>query len=323
MGKYMKTFRLCVPVAALLSISILAHTAPAQEPNQTGKQKVRTVTVPISIYTKQELQQDQAAEYVQAERLVVKEDRDEQTILSIRSVSETPLTVAFLIQDDLTTTFNLQLKSIGNFIKELPKGSRVMVAYMRGGALQVRQKFTEDLVKAAGSLRVVAGTESAAPRNPYDSVAEVLNRFDALPGGRRAVIVFSDGLDATQGLSFASAANSLDLDRAILKAQRKSVAVYSIYSPATFTQGENSSLVLVAQSGLDKLADETGGRAFFQGSIAPVSFDPFFRDLSLLLSRQFALTYLSTHMNKGYHKIDIRSTNPDVKIEHPRGYYYR
>lgn len=198
-----------------------------------------------------------------------------------------------------------------------------MVAYMRGGALQVRQKFTEDLVKAAGSLRVVAGTESAAPRNPYDSVAEVLNRFDALPGGRRAVIVFSDGLDATQGLSFASAANSLDLDRAILKAQRKSVAVYSIYSPATFTQGENSSLVLVAQSGLDKLADETGGRAFFQGSIAPVSFDPFFRDLSLLLSRQFALTYLSTHMNKGYHKIDIRSTNPDVKIEHPRGYYYR
>lgn len=323
MGKYMKTFRLCVPVAALLSISILAHTAPAQEPNQTGKQKVRTVTVPISIYTKQELQQDQAAEYVQAERLVVKEDRDEQTILSIRSVSETPLTVAFLIQDDLTTTFNLQLKSIGNFIKELPKGSRVMVAYMRGGALQVRQKFTEDLVKAAGSLRVVAGTESAAPRNPYDSVAELLNRFDALPGGRRAVIVFSDGLDATQGLSFASAANSLDLDRAILKAQRKSVAVYSIYSPATFTQGENSSLVLVAQSGLDKLADETGGRAFFQGSIAPVSFDPFFRDLSLLLSRQFALTYLSTHMNKGYHKIDIRSTNPDVKIEHPRGYYYR
>lgn len=284
---------------------------------------MRTVTVPISIYTKQELQQDQAAEYVQAERLVVKEDRDEQTILSIRSVSETPLTVAFLIQDDLTTTFNLQLKSIGNFIKELPKGSRVMVAYMRGGALQVRQKFTEDLVKAAGSLRVVAGTESAAPRNPYDSVAEVLNRFDALPGGRRAVIVFSDGLDATQGLSFASAANSLDLDRAILKAQRKSVAVYSIYSPATFTQGENSSLVLVAQSGLDKLADETGGRAFFQGSIAPVSFDPFFRDLSLLLSRQFALTYLSTHMNKGYHKIDIRSTNPDVKIEHPRGYYYR
>jgi hypothetical protein len=80
---------------------------------------------------------------------------------------------------------------------------------------------------------------------------------------------------------------------------------------------------LAGQGGLQKLADETGGRAFFQGSLAPISLDPFFRDLSLLLNRQFALTYLSTHMNKGYHKVEVHSTNPEVKIEHPKGYYYR
>jgi hypothetical protein len=71
------------------------------------------------------------------------------------------------------------------------------------------------------------------------------------------------------------------------------------------------------------LSDETGGRAFFQGSTAPVSFLPFFRDLSILLNRQFLLSYLSTHMKRGYHKVEVLSTNPEVKIEHPKGYYYR
>jgi len=54
-----------------------------------------------------------------------------------------------------------------------------------------------------------------------------------------------------------------------------------------------------------------------------VSFVPFLRDIDLLLVRQFALTYLSTHMNQGYHRVEVTSTNPDVKIEHPKGYYYR
>jgi VWFA-related protein len=319
----MKTFRLSGLAILLFHFAILAFTAAAQSETQSTQQNVRTVTIPISIFTKKELEQDQAQEYVQADRLTVKEDRDDQTILSIRSVSDSPLTVAFLIQDDLTSDFNLQLKSIRDFIKGLPRGSRVMVAYMRTGSLQVRQKFTEDLAKAADSIRIVAGSASTAPRSPYDSVADALNRFDALPAGRRAIIAFSDGLDTTEGISLANSINTPDLEKAVLRAQRKSVAVYSIYSTATFTRNDIGTAVLAGQGGLQKLADETGGRAFFQGSLAPISLDPFFRDLSLLLNRQFALTYLSTHMNKGYHKVEVHSTNPEVKIEHPKGYYYR
>ncbi|HEX3100371.1 MAG TPA: hypothetical protein VHQ01_01190, partial [Pyrinomonadaceae bacterium] len=200
----MKTFRLSGLAILLFHLAILAFTAAAQSETQSTQQNVRTVTIPISIFTKKELEQDQAQEYVQADRLTVKEDRDDQTILSIRSVSDSPLTVAFLIQDDLTSDFNLQLKSIRDFIKGLPRGSRVMVAYMRTGSLQVRQKFTEDLAKAADSIRIVAGSASTAPRSPYDSVADALNRFDALPAGRRAIIAFSDGLDTTEGISLAN-----------------------------------------------------------------------------------------------------------------------
>ncbi len=300
----------------------LSSFASAQKPEP--KAQVRTITIPISIFTKKELKDKQAEEYVQADRLVVKEDNEEQQILSIRSVSDTPLSVAFLIQDDLTSDFNLQLKDIEEFITKLPKGTRVMIAYSRGGSLQIRQKFTDDLDRASKSLRIVAGSPGLAPRSPYDSVDDLLGKFDAIPTGRRAIVMFSDGLDTTQGLNLASITQSFDLDRASLKAQRKGVAIYSVYAPTALTESSaGSSLGFAAQGALAKFSDETGGRAFFSGTQAPISLLPFFRDMVIALNRQFALTYLSTHMKKGYHSVNVRSTNPEVKIEHPRGYYYR
>lgn len=319
----MMKFRFLSLAAAALAVISFAGTSYAQDGDGRSGQQVRTVSIPISIFTKQELRQGQAEEYIHVERLIVREDKDEQVILSIRSVTEAPLSLAILIQDDLESSFNLQLADIREFIRKLPRGSRVMVGYLRGGGVQIRQRFTEDLDRAADSLRIVASSASVAPRNPYDGLMDALNRFDALPAGRRAVLIFSDGLDTSQGLSNSSPSLSSDLDRAILRAQRRSVAVFSIYSPATLTEEGNSRLILNGQGSLLKLADETGGRAFFQGSTAPISLDPFFRDLSRLLNRQFLLSYLSTHMNRGYHRVEVLSTNPEVKIEHPKGYYYR
>ncbi len=299
----------------------IAGSVFGQTPEQKGK--VRTVTIPISIFTKSELRDNQAQEFVQADRLIVKEDKEEQAILSIRSVSDSPLSIAFVIQEDLSTNFNLQIKDIQEFIKGMPKGTRVMIAYARSGSLQVRQRFTDDLEKAAGSLRIVSGSPNFAPRSPYDGVSEVLNRFDGVPAGRRAVLLFSDGLDTSQGQNLASITQSFDLEQAMLKAQRKGVAIYSFYSPTTTTENGNSTFVFAAQGALAKISEQTGGRAFYQGSIAPVSYLPFFRDLNISLNRQFSLTYLSTHMKKGYYRVEVLSTNPEIKIEHPKGYYYR
>jgi VWFA-related protein len=308
---------------SLIATLSITGALVAQKTEPGEKQRVRTVSIPISIFTKEELRQGQAEEFIQADRLIVKEDRDEQTILSIRSVVDAPLALAILIQDDLSASFNLQLNDMKKFIRSLPRGSRVMVAYMRGGTLQIRQRFTDDLDRAADSLRIVASSPAVAPRNPFDGVVDALDRFDALPAGRRAILLISDGLDSTQGIGSSAPTDSIDLERAITRAQRRSVAVFSIYNPASLTEGSNGRLVLNGQGSLAKIADETGGRAFFQGSIAPISMEPFFRDLTLLLNRQFLLSYLSTHMKRGYHRVEVTSTNPSVKIEHPKGYYYR
>ena len=311
--------KIFMPAAFMLLV--LSANFLAQTPEQ--KQKVRTMTIPISIFTKKELKEKQAEEYVQADRLIVKEDKDEQQILSIRSVTSSPLSIAIVIQEDLASGFNLQIKDIKAFIQGLPKGTRVMVAYTRSGAMDVRQRFTEDLAAAANSLRIVSGSSTLAPRSPYDGVSEVVSRFEGVPAGRRAILLFSDGLDTSQGLNLASISQSFDLDQAILKAQRKSVAVYSFYSPTSITENGDSIHALASQGALTKLSEETGGRAFSHGSIAPINFLPFFKDLTLSLNRQFSLTYLSTHMKKGYHKVEVMSTNPEIKIEHPKGYYFR
>ena len=305
----------------LIFVLVFSAMTVAQKPEQTPG--VRSVTIPISIFTKKELKGKQAEEFVQAERLIVKEDRDEQQILSIKSVSDSPLSIALVIQEDLTSNFNLQIQDIQKFIRDLPAGTRVMTAYLRSGSTQVTQRFTTDLEKAAKSLRIVSSSANMAPRSPYDGVSEVLGRFDAVPAGRRAILLFSDGLDTSGGLNLASITQSFDLDQAVLKAQRKSVAIYSFYSPTTTTEDGSSVYALAAQGALEKLSDEAGGRAFNHGSIAPISYLPFFKELAIALNRQFSLTYLSTHMKKGYHKVLVQSTNPEVKIDHPKGYYYR
>lgn len=316
----MRPSNVAFALAALLTSALAGSLSAQPGPSGDG---VRTVTIPISIFSKKGLKEGQAEEFLHAERIVVKEDGDEQQILSIRSVATAPLSIAFVIQDDLASTFNLQIRELQEFIRGLPKGTRVMVAYTRSGSPQIRQRFTEDLDAAAGSLRIVTGNPALAPRSPFDGVASILDRFDSVPAGRRAVVLFSDGLDSSNGMNLASIAQSVDLDRAVLKANRKGVAVYSLYSPTAITESGNSVLALAAQGALVKMADETGGRAFLSGPSGPVSYRPFLREMALTISRQFALTYLSTHMKKGYHKLKVTSTNPEVKIEHPRGYYYR
>ncbi len=319
-----KTFASIFLTIFTFSFSTFVYSQPPKDDKKKkSDDRVRVVTIPISIYTKKELKENQAEEFLQTDRIVVTENQEEKTILSIKSVSDTPLSLAVLIQDDLGSSFNLELKKIGQFIRQLPTGSKVLVAYLSGGSVQIRQKFTDNLEKAADSLRIVNGSGSAAPRNPYESVIDVLNRFDALPNGRRAMLLVSDGLDVSNGIGGSTPGQSIDLERAILRAQRRGVAIYSFYSAASLTENGSSTLVLNAQGSLEKLSDETGGRAFFSGTSSPVSFAPFFQDLGILLKRQFAVTYLSDNFKKGFYRVKVTTTNPEIKIEHPRGYYYR
>ncbi|HYT49482.1 MAG TPA: hypothetical protein VEL78_03760 [Pyrinomonadaceae bacterium] len=298
-------------VSAAVSL-VLATLALGQDGRSRGSAK--PVTVPITI----RLRNSKPVEMRIVDYLL-REDGEMQTILSARSPNESPMTLAILMQDDLVSSVSVEARGIANFVRDQPGGSRVMVAYIRQGTLDVRRKFTNELQRAAESVRPMQGFASTSPFNPYVEIIEGLKRFDSQPLGRRAMIVVTDGVDVSRGIDSSSPGQSIDLQRAITEAQRRSVAIYSIFAPAA--AATSSSLVnLNGQSCLERLSNETGGKAFFQGLGAPVSFDPFLKEIDTLLGKQVALTYLSTHTNKGFHKLDIKPLEKDVEIRHPAGY---
>lgn len=288
--------------------------------NKKGPDQVRAVVIPITPHIR-DIKRAQNEEFITIGEITIKEDGEERKVLSIRGIGTTPLALAILIQDDVVSSIANEIKGIGEFIRTLPKGSRVMVGYIKAGSLQVRQKFTTDLDKAVRALRIPISSAMMAPYNPYVEIIEGLKRFEALPSGRRAMLVVTDGLDTSGGISSSSAGSSLDLERAIREAQRRSVAVYSFYAPTvTATEGRNSFLVNNAQGSLEKLSKESGGRAFFQGMGAPVSFNPYFVELGESLFRQLAVTFLSTEAKKGFHRLDVSFGRTEVKVDYPSGY---
>ena len=196
-----------------------------------------------------------------------------------------PVNLAILIQDDLVSQVSSELNLTRDFISSLPKGSRVMVGYITSGSLQVRQPFTTDLNQAAQSLRVVRASSSASAYNPYVEVVEALRSFDNLKG-RNAVLLISDGLDTSQGFDSSSSGRTMDLDRAIKHALQRDVAVYTFYAPSVGLTGHNRLAASYGQSSLNRLADETGGRAFFQGMSGFVTFDSYFENLKQSLNQQ-------------------------------------
>jgi len=129
----------------------------------------------------------------------------------------------------------------------------------------------------------------------------------------------SDGLDISRGVDSSSPTQSVDLQRAVNESQRRGVAIYGFYSPS-IVAAANPALVSNAQSSLLRLSEETGGLAFFQGTGAPVSFQPFIRELDTSLQKQAALTFLSTHLSKGFHKLEVKSSTPGVRVAYPSGY---
>lgn len=307
---------IAIQIALLASLLLIGHLVQGQDGKREGKKSAgaKPVTVPVTIRLR-EPKREVEMRFVD---LVVKEDGDVQTTLSIRKPSENPITLAILLQDDLVSSISTETKGIANFVRRLPPGSRVMVGYIRTGTLDVRRKFTLDLEKAAAGLRPPMGLASASPFNPFVEIIEALKRFDSQPLGRRTIVVVSDGVDISRGLDTSSPGQSFDLQRAINEAQRRSVAIYSIYAPSAGPTG--AALGLNGQGCLERLSKETGGRAFFEGTGAPVSFDPFIREIDASVSMQIALTYLSTHPEKGFHRLEIKPLERDAEVRHPAGY---
>lgn len=197
-----------------------------------------------------------------------------------------PINLAILVQDDLTSQVGNELGVTADFIRSLPRGSRVMVGYITAGTLQVRQPFTNDLNRAAQSLRIPIASTAVSAFNPYVEVIEALRSFNSNLRGRNAVLLISDGLDVSRGFDVDSAGHTIDLERAIKKANQGNVVIYTFYAPSVGLTSRSMLAASYGQSSLNRLAHETGGKAFFQGSTGFVTFNSYFTRLAHSLNEQ-------------------------------------
>jgi hypothetical protein len=199
-----------------------------------------------------------------------------------------PLDLAILIQDDLVPQVSNEIGVTRDFIRSLPQGSNVMVGYITAGTLQVRQPFTSDLEKAARSLRIPTASIGSAPFNPYVEVLEALRKFDSTSQNANAILLISDGLDTSRGFDSTAAGHTLDIERAISEANKRHVSVFSFYAPSVGLTSRSRIAASYGQSSLNRLSNETGGKAFFQGTSGFVTFNSYFSRLRETLNRQYA-----------------------------------
>jgi len=299
----MKCARLvCFSAALLLVFSFLGRaTAP-----DTGTTPVR-VTVTVS-----------GLQPVTAHDVQVYQNSLRRPVIDWTPVAASPqgMDFAILIDDSLRSEVALQFSDIRNFIDELPASAQVGVAYAEYGAAVFKQPLNADHRLAAAALQVPDG-KIAAGDSIYQSVSDLIRVWPS-DGRVHAALVVSYGVDIWRGLEDTNPELNPDLDAAIHQAQASGVTVYAIFAGSSVGFEEAPVLNLNGQSSLERLASETGGEAYFQGTRTPIAFRPFLNQLRERLGRQYVLTFEADARRQPQNAaLHVTTELPHVKVSAP------
>jgi hypothetical protein len=111
---------------------------------------------------------------------------------------------------------------------------------------------------------------------------------------RREILMITSGIDVLGGSPFTNPY----LQEAIDRAQRGGFIVYSIYTPGAGRVGRGFFRGNLGQTGLDMIAEKTGGAAYYLGSGNPIDIAPYLQDVSFSLRNQYELTFLAKGAKK-------------------------
>ena len=134
--------------------------------------------------------------------------------------------------------------------------------------------------------------------------------------GRKVIVVITDGDDT---------GSKTPRDKATEAAQKADSIIYFIdYEDpryhgggfGTFTIGRNT-----GNADMSRMSSETGGRVFRVDR--KNTLDDIFKELQDEMRSQYSIGYTSPHSQKdgSYHKIEIRTSNKDYKVQARKGYY--
>lgn len=256
------------------------------------------------------------------------EDGTKQTIKYFTRETDLPLTIGLLVDvsNSQRNLIEIERRAASSFFSSVLKKKDVAFLISFGADSNLDQDLTGSarLLQDALSRMKLNGGFSGINSGPvptmtkprgtvlYDAVYLAANDMLAKEVGRKAIVLITDGDD--QG--------STETEKqAIEAAQKADAIIYGIlYVDRQFYGGFGMSYS--GEPVLKRMAEETGGR-LFQVDNRKNTLDSIFEQIQQEMRTQYAIGYTPTNSAKdgSYRKIDLRTSNKDLKIQVRKGYY--
>lgn len=241
---------------------------------------------------------------------VVDDNKPPEEIRSFHAETNLPLQVALLIDasNSVRDRFKFEQESAIEFLNQTVRHGYDQAFVVGFDATpEVTQDFTDDTEALAHGVRELRpGGGTALYDALYYACRDKLLKAPKGTPVRRAVILLSDGEDNLSHVT---------REEAIEMAQRAEAIVYTISTNVSGTKGAGDKV-------LERIADATGGRAFFPFQIRDVA--NAFAEIQDELRSQYAVSYKPADFKSDghYRTIEIVANNrKDLRVRARRGYY--
>lgn len=306
--------------APALTLALLTIASTAAAAQQTPAAEGVLVRITVTAVSREKGQEPPA---LKKDDFLIYQNHQRRRVLDFvrQSGDNNKLDLYIVVDDAVRTDITLDYRDIANFIHELPSTARVAVGYALNGTVTIPQGQAENREAAVKALRIPLGRIGAGG-GVYLSLADLAKHVPSSPDRRSAVLFLSSGIDLYRGVRDSEAGLNPDLQLAIDRLDRSGVNVYTIYIAPAAHFARSLFLVSNGQSCLARLADETGGEAFFEGFITPISMKPFLEDIGRHLNNQYVVTFAAGPGKKsGYERIHVSTELSGVELTGPTEVY--
>lgn len=246
----------------------------------------------------------------EADFRIVDDSKPAVEIRSFHAETNLPLQVGLLIDasSSVRDRFKFEQESAIEFLNQTVR-KRYDQAFVVGFDVtpEVTQDFTDDTEKLAQGVRALRpGGGTALYDALYYACRDKLLKEPQNGPTRRAIILLSDGEDNQSHVT---------REEAIEMAQRAEAIIYTISTNVSGTKGAGDKV-------LERMADATGGRAFFPFQIRDVT--NAFAEIQEELRSQYAVSYKPADFKSDGHFRTIEivaSDRKNYRVRARRGYY--
>ena len=290
--------------AAFLSIAI---ASPAAAQTESSGREARAIMTAVP-------KKSEEPPSIQPSDLKVKLDGRSTQLTSVTPLrgENAGLQLVILIDSGARESLARQMNDIVKFVRSLPPTTEIAIAYMMNGRAIFDQPLTTNKELALRALHMPGGTVGSSA-SPYFCISQLANHWPSHDMNvRREVVAITDGIDPYE-VQFDP--EDPYVRSAVRDAIRNGVVVDAIYWHDMGLASHISYLVSGGQSLLGIVTGETGGEFYYQGFGNPVSFQPYFRELSKRLDNQYELNFMvPAKVKQKYPTLKVKLMVPDMKM---------